>query len=610
MNSHILTKKPSVILAAIALAIAHRHCPQWVAISLEEAANQAGWSAQRLSRLTTAILHPFKKLVDSLTRRGRPPGEKKEASSVQQELTLQKALLDVASKLLAHVKPRLPQVRQLIVGAYLRLKEEHNVTQSQFCLALSFSERTLRSWIKTSKLPSVKHENQPPEKEKKRKQTAHRIPGHSRFSLQVIPPQTQYAGDTTDLKAFGFTLKLMAIQDLGNRDQRLLEEIKIDEHETAEKVSGLLIDTLSSVPGAQVIFDQGKPYIAEVTKQTCEALELDLAIQKEGDPKGKSPLERGFGTVKSIANPLLMITNLLAAAIPAMKNLELSKFITRLVVSALLKAYASGSRAAFRGMEARQHCSLEQIEEYSAIAREKARAEGRSKRLLLAELYQLYNFGNKQEKYINRMKKYPLAVLLQAERAFRAQAHRGDIKDREAYFAAIVRNLNDIWQLEEAKRRRQKADDDEREADRMRCLSERKFFDEHPESELAFGLELLSQQVRTDGSLLFNGAGPGKGAIRLSIKRISELYAGKGGLEIALGVFDNFQRAFQEKIPSLALSKIESIFRHELEQFWPKGKDDPIALSTFADKIINIGVNQPPPHLENLRNYAARPCGS
>lgn len=624
MSSHILTKKPSAILAAIALAIVHRFDPHWVAVPLHQASDKAGLSSERLSRLATRAISAFTVLVVSLTRLGRPAKTQNISSRKdQQELATAKALLEVATQLLDNHKPRGPNVRSLLVGAYLRLMADNTIhmTQKYFCQTLSISERTMRSWLKTSNLPSTiaanpsTNKNNPPPKKPKR------ISPHGRFSLELIPPQTQYAGDTTDIEVFGTGLKFIALQDVGSRDQRLLEAVKIDESETAQHVSQLIIEQLSSVPGAQLIVDQGKPFIANLTQDVCDSIDIDLAVQKEGHPEAKATLERAFGSVKGIAQNLSSVTNRVAEAIPCLKQSELAKMFGRLLIIALLRAYTAGSRASQRGMEARQNVSLEHIEELSAIAREKARAEYRSKRLFLSEIYHLYNLGDKTAKqpqgkksytlqlFIKFLRTYPLTVLQEAEKNLRKQVHRGDIKQRGAYYAAIVRNRFDEWKVQEAKRRREKAEDKERQSNIVRCLEERTFFESHPELWLMASLENLSCQAKPDGTLLFDGAGIGKAGVQLSLKRLSDMH-GSSGRDTAGGVFDQFRRAYDQKMSPLSFAKIESIFRQELEHTWPPSQAAAFALSDFADKLINIGVNQRPPPLESLRNYAARCSGS
>lgn len=60
--------------------------------------------------------------------------------------------------------------------------------------------------------------------------------------------------------------------------------------------------------------------MVQLTRDVLEQLGADHGPQREGDPLGKATIERAFGTVKSIARPLLAITDKLAEAVEALRN--------------------------------------------------------------------------------------------------------------------------------------------------------------------------------------------------------------------------------------------------------------------------------------------------
>ena len=72
----------------------------------------------------------------------------------------------------------------------------------------------------------------PPEKKRPKKLS----PRRPRFGFDVTLPDTQVATDTTDLEAFGVSLKLVAAQDVGGRDQDLFDSIIVDNRESADHV--------------------------------------------------------------------------------------------------------------------------------------------------------------------------------------------------------------------------------------------------------------------------------------------------------------------------------------------------------------------------------------
>jgi hypothetical protein len=433
--------KPSPLLALLALGLVHRFQPAWLAVDLAAAARSEGVSPQRLSRLVTRALAAAEALLRELTRRGRPPHDPRPAE-MEAELSRTRALLAVATAVLDRLPLRRRAVQTLVVGAWQRLRSESGLTQEQFCRALALSPRTLRAWLArarsaSSPLPPSELLEAAPTPPARR-----RPPRRPRFGFDLLLPDTQFAGDTTDLRAFGVPLKLVAAQDLGGRDTELLDAVLVDDRESADHVVRVLTQALDSCPGAQLLTDQGTPYLAQATRDVLDALEAEHAPQKEADPRAKSPLERAFRSVKSFSTPLLGLTDRLATARPALRDPELAKASARLVVTCVLRAYQAGARAARRALQARDALDLETLTRAAEASREQARATERSRRLLLAHIHELYDLPRARQTFVNGLRRYPLAVLQQAERALRAQVHRDDIRDRASYFAALVRRFH------------------------------------------------------------------------------------------------------------------------------------------------------------------------
>ncbi|MCG8418469.1 MAG: hypothetical protein MJE77_11055, partial [Proteobacteria bacterium] len=338
----------------ICLSIVRRARPDWVAVSMREAARAEGVNAERVSRLTTRVLAGFEALVSGLTRMGRP---RKDATSTcgdnataNSELALTCGLMDVAASILRNVSLRKDAIRALIVGAYLRLRQEHpQLTQKRFCEALAVPERTLRTWLKHS---HVNDNRSPVTEPKNPRRTRRRRPRRPRFGFDVTIPDDQFAADTTELRAFGLRLKLIATQDVGGRDQSLLDAIIVDDHESADLVVKVITKSLAERPGAQLLSDQGTPYLATTTRQALEQLQAEHAVQKQGHPQGKATLERAFGTIKHIAGPILSLTNRLASTLDGLAQPDLAIAASTLLLTALLRAYQAGARASRRACSA------------------------------------------------------------------------------------------------------------------------------------------------------------------------------------------------------------------------------------------------------------------
>jgi len=537
-ESHNKTSNPSILLVLICLAVVHRLRPGWIKITLHEAARSANVSPERLSRLCSRVLAPFQNVLDFVTRIGRPGREKRD-DSPRLENALLSSMLGVAADILKHVSLRKPAIRALVMGAYLRLKQAHpELTRELFCRSLGLSPRTFRHWM------ACKHEREtvspvapPPEKKPKRK----RPPRRSRFGFDVVLPDTQIAADTTDLQAFGVPLKLVAAQDVGGRDRNLFDSVIVDDKESAGHVIRAVTEALGGKEGQQVITDQGTPYMAAATRDAIEALGAEHAPQKEADPQGKATIERAFKTVKDIAKPIFLLTSRIAAKLPTLANPDLAKSAATLLLTALLKAYQAGARAARRADDQRASISVEELEALSEKSREMARAERRSVRLFLTQLHRDYDIKRPLSVFIRQMRRFPLPVLKDAERAFAGQVHRDDIKDRASYFAAIARRYNDLYltRLESERMERDRQRQWERDLETAELT--RASWRANPSAWLRVALETLSAQwIPEQNTLLCGGAGIGKGFLRDAVARLAELHGPKAARNIAAGAFWKF----------------------------------------------------------------------
>jgi len=597
-DSHTSAPNPSPILALVALGIVHRLRPQWVRLPLKKAAQDTDVSPQRLSRLVSRVIGPFENALATLTRRGRPPAQPA-ADHDKTEIAILTELLGVATAILEHVPLRRRALRALLVGAYLRLKQGQGVTQQRFCDALAIPTRTLRDWVRTAaQAPCPPEPVTAADTQPRRRQ---RPPRRPRFTFNLLLPDTQYAADTTDLRVFDVPLKLIAAQDVGGRDLQLFDAIVVDDHESADLVVAVLTEALSDSDGAQLLTDQGTPYMAQATERALDALQVEHAPQVEGDPLGKATIERAFGVAKTIAAPILGLTNRLAQAIPALKQTRLAQAASRLLLTAILRAYIHGARAARTAVEQRSAVPIETLSQAATQHRQQARAEQHSKRLLLSDIHTLYDINRPLKPFIRSLKRYPLKVLQQAERAFRNQVHRDDIKNRAAYFAAIVRSLFEDWLKEQRAKelRRQHSQRQRQEFDQQQALHTRRHT--HPDRWLAEALHALKDQATPSGSLLFGGAGAGiawmHGALDLLVKRHGPTYAS----DIAIGVYSAFCRQHHEHMQPKTRAEIEAIFFKKLASI--AGQDKRPCPPPKSPSILDlVGANERPSPPGRLRN--------
>lgn len=587
-SSHIWPSEPSPLLLLICLAIIRRVRPNWLAVSVREAARAENINAERVSRHTTRAVGLFESVVAKLSRTGRPRKKGCDNDSQNGELALDRALLDVATSILRHVKLRKAAVRTLLVGAYLRLRQAHpQLTQKRFCKVLAVPERTFRSWLKK---PPVDDERSPVKDDKPSRKRRPRPPRRPRFGFAVTVPGDQVAGDTTDLRAFGVPLKLIATQDIGGRDRALLDAIIVDDHESADLVVQVITESLAGRPGAQFVSDQGTPYLATKTREALGELEAEHAIQKEGDPLGKATIERAFGSVKRFASPLLELTNRIALQLGCLSQPDVAIAATTLLLTALLRAYQAGARASHRACRERPNDS-DQFERVAEQSRHRARADQRSARLVLAHIHGAYDIDRPLADFVRQFRTFPVAVLRQAETSFARQAHRADIKNRTAYFAKLVSIANDEHRKQQARRWRDREDTEIRHCHQRRVQAERAAWHANPAAWLRDALDLVVKQW-TGSSLLLDGAGVSTW-VRQSLARLTDLH-GPQARDVAAGVFRAFEQTYSPTIGPAGIAAVEAVLQCQLDAI-PTSNSTPSSAARFAAMVRATGSTPRPP---------------
>ncbi len=594
--SHDSPAKPSARLALICLAIVHRRQPAWLAVDIARAARDEQLSAERVSRLGARAIGGFEQIVTTLTRMGRPPAARAGDRLREQDIAICNALLEVARTILAHVSVRSGAVRASMVGAWLRLSREHPaLTQRRFCHSLALSPRTFRTWLVRmpgpAPGPSPVAPPRPPGPPPRP-----RPPRRPRFAFELTVPDTQLGSDTTDRRAFDVPLKLMAAQDIGGRDRALFDAVLVDDHESAALVARVITEAVAARPGLQVLTDQGTPYMAAATADTLEQLAAEHAPQREGHPQGKATVERAFLSAKACAQPLLDITNRIARAIPELVRTDLAKAFATIVLTATLRAYQLGARAARRADTERAGLDLRTRDAVARRSREQAHAEDRSKRLLLAHIHQAYGLNRSGEQFVSTLRRFPLPVLQQAERQFLTQVHRGDLRDRASYFAAIVRRCHDAFRTEQARRDRQRQKDQQLRRDIAAIQTRRAAHRADPCAGLRSALDILAQQWNPQRQqLLFGGSGPGRIGVRDSIARLVERNGPQAATDIATAVLRDFCAARADHLGPGGSAAIATFLRQFLPPI-PNPSTTPTCAASFASTILgNLGQALHPP---------------
>jgi hypothetical protein len=480
--------KSSLLLALVCASIVADYDRSWLARPVAQLIPAGGPRPEWVSRVKAKLRGVFADLVEAATRRGRRP-----TPSGDHRAPVLAALLAVATRLLAlsSVPVRRRAVQDELVCAFDRVHRDHGVTAREFCAALALSERTFRSWQdRPAKPPPPPPPPKPPSPPPNDRNTG-------RFALEATAPDTQLGGDTTDLCVLGVDLKLVGVQDIGDRERCLYDAFVVDVCESSALITTAVTDAAAGREGLQFITDQGTPYLAEAAQQAYAAIGLEHAPQREGTPTEKATVERGFATVKNALTPIFDVLNRIAAAAPTLRQPVLARHVATLLVATFLRVYAAGRRHLGHPLEGQDPDVLRVIIEEQ---RERARAEDRSVRLFLEAIHAEYAMEGSCEAFVRTFRRYPLEDLREAERRFRAHACRCKVRVCDRYFAAVVRDVHDTGVARRSAERQQRRCEGQARRARTDAAQRAADLDTHPERRLHEGLDLLAETWLSDSS--------------------------------------------------------------------------------------------------------------
>jgi transposase InsO family protein len=418
------------MLASLSAALVASFDPRWLAAPVRDLLPEGGPAPERLSRLKARLLEPLEELVRGAIRRGRPC---RPAQPADERLVLRKLLALVPRDVWTYLRG---EDRAALVEAQARLKREDGLPAQRFCELLGISERTFRDWKSKATAPRPTKPAPEPGATTRPKRTKKNL---GRFDLEVTAPGVQAMADTSSWEVLGVPLKIVALQDPGNRKARLWESFAVDTTEDAELVIRVVTEALQDRPGTQFITDKGTPYMAKATAEALDDLEIEHAPQKEGTPTDKATQERSFGVVKQALQPLTDLSRRMGEAFPSLKRSDVAKAVGRLLLSTYLRVYEAASGPGGYPLSTETPGVLRLIIEEQ---RAKARAENRSARLLLRQIHEAYHFPGRVKGFIRTHRHHALEDIREAERRLRTQAVRfDDIRNHERYFAAILRQV-------------------------------------------------------------------------------------------------------------------------------------------------------------------------
>jgi hypothetical protein len=563
LSSQRRTPKPSLMLAILSALIVAAFDRRWLCGPVSGLIPEEGLSLERLSRLKARVLAPMEELLSDATRRGRPP---RQPERTDESLLLRELLLLVPRETWTYLSR---ERRAALVAAQDRLQGEHGLPAKRFCALLNISDRTFRSWkAKAATQPpprSAEADSKPPPPRPRRPEDKNL----GRFDLEVTAPGIQAMADTTDWELFGVPLKIVAVQDPGNRKQKLWESFAVDSTENAELVVTVAAEALSETPGMQFICDQGTPYMAQATAQALESMEIDHTPQREGTPTAKATKERAFGVVKQALRPLVDLSRRVAEKVPALRRPDLAQALGRLLLAVYLRVYEVAPREGGHPLEGEDAETLRVIIEEQ---RENARAEETSKRLLLTTMHNAYDLCGSRDRFIRAHRHFSLEDIQEAETYLRERAGKpwwGEIKNYQAYFGAVLRNVsakNRKRRAEERRRKLRRAQEaKERTKEQQALAAKAQRLKNHPELHLQEGLDLVAAQWRPkDRVLLFQGRGPGGRFILEALQSLRE--------HDSYNVTDRAEAAWRTWISaqpndSVMLAAVRTAFDRKLTEF-------------------------------------------
>ena len=347
--------------------------------------------------------------------------------------------------------------------------------------------------------------------------------------------------DTTDLKLFDVPLKLIAVQDPGNRDAEIWEAFNLDEAEDAKRVSEVIRAAVSGRPYLQVVTDQGTPYRAAQARATYEDLGLEYVPTKEGAPTRKATLERSFGLVKQILTPLIFLTSSLVTTIPSLRNPWLAKTLGKYLVAIALDAFRIGRDSSIRAPARPQDRQV--IETLVQEITDRNRDDHGSCRLLLERIHEEYQMGGSRESFVRSLRHHVLEDVQEAERRLRTRACRCVVLQCDRYFVGILRNVTEEGRARRRRDRGRAREDHRRRREDREFEKEQALLSSHPETRILRGLKLITLQWDPGSQSLFmDGRGMGYVDLKDGLRDLRERNGVTQARDEAEAIWRNWER--------------------------------------------------------------------
>ena len=561
---------PAKSLATLfCLAVVLFHWPGRVP-TLTEAAAELGVCRALASRLRRRFFEP---LVELLERLNRPGPKVAQTQAIEQRLHIAEAQLVLARGIIAAADlARLsPDRKEEIVVAAQGLKAEHGVPFEQTARAIGVEVRTLRRWrarhregeslAPRSRAPKRPHgklkqvvadaiftaaslhpkeplaelhrrfvderadfceEHGQPRlaystfarhagREARAEPAPSYKPERGRDAPEQIPLGALALMDTSDIRCFGFTFKLIPFMEAHSREVFAHE---LCDRDKAEKVAAVLAQGQQQSGGVVGLrIDRGTPYLAELTAAAADAQGIDLRVARAYQPTDKAVIERFFSTLKDALRSVFECLDLHEEGPGSLaERRELARRIAGAVIAGYLRwGYPHVPQPYIDGRTPR-----ERADDAPAADRDAVRAflderatHHEHTQTVARELHRSYGFRWSMTNWLKEVRRCGCTAedLREAQRRFDRRLLRRcftcDSKRNPPYLLAVIRTVAEerraIERIQRAGVRQERRRLAEEEATREELAEERRQLEEHPEQAAAEALALAEQAMRSHG---------------------------------------------------------------------------------------------------------------
>jgi hypothetical protein len=307
----------------------------------------------------------------------------------------------------------------------------------------------------------------------------------------------------------------------------------------------------------------------------------------------KATLERSFRSVKDALAPLVRLTARVADAVPALRRADFAVAVARVLVGTFLAVDLAARRSTLGTGPAPHPDAFAALAEQ---AREKARADDRSRKLTLVRIHEEYDMPGSRADFVRRLRRHRVEDLLEAERRMGRYACRCHAKLCDRYFASIVRRVHREQGAERAAERQRTIANVARRQATAQLVAQLAQRNEQPDEWVVNGLERVAAQWCTSAAgFVLGRSDPLRGELRRACARLveSDALRARDRAEVAWRRWDSSRTDLDDTARRAVRAALERTLEETLSP-------TPPSTARLADTILRPDKNRhppPPPHL-------------